>query len=440
MSAPMRPHHPDDDARRPWRPLLAITTLALILRLAVTLGFEPLPPLFSDAEYYDVAARSLANGDGYSVQLTDGAFLPGGSATAFFPPGYSFFLAVPYAIFGPGVDVARLANVLAGALTVPVVYLIGARLFSIRAGLLAAALAAVFPGLLFWTPVMLSETFFTFVFALAVLCSVTALRDGRLSWPQVALAGFVTGLAVLVRGQALILLPVAVLWWWISGIRPRDALLGGGLALAAAAVLLLPWSIRNFTVFDAPVLLSTNFGYNLRVGHAPYANGRFIDPADLYDLVDEGENFELVLNDEGARLALDYALANPGREAELSLQKVRWLWSPDSDVVLWLSSFGRTPLSGSTESAIAWTAQLSHWTFLLLLIPGLATLGLKQPGVVFAGLLCLAWTAVHVVFFGEPRYHLPLLPVLLPIAAAGLLAAWQRVSPAADQAAIAVRE
>ena len=305
----------------------------------------------------------------------------------------------------------------------PLVYLIGRRLFSPSHGLLAAAGAAVLPSLIFWTPVLLSETFFTFVFAAAVLLVLHTLgEDGRLSIRSAALAGFVVGLGALVRGQALVLLPVAILWWRLSGAETRSSLRAGLVALVAAFVVLLPWAMRNASVFDSPVLLSTNLGYNLRVGHAPYATGRFIDPQDLDLPASDYQHLELLANEEGARRALDYAWDNPGRELELTIAKVRWLWSPDPDVLLWIASFGRTPLSAGTESLLRLLVVISYWLVIALVGFAIATRSAERKDLVFAGLLSLAWTSVHVVFFGEPRYHLPLLPVLLPFAAAGLLA------------------
>ena len=411
------------------RALLLIVALAFALRLACTLVFEPLPPVFSDAEYYDAAARSLANGRGYSVTLTDAGFLPDGYPTAFFPPGYSLYLAGFYKLFGAGVDVARVANLLAGVLTVPVVYLIGARLMGPREGLAGALLAAVFPSLIFWTPVLLSETFFTLVFAVALLLVVDAMRGGgRLVVAEAALAGAMIGLAALVRGQALVLLPVAVLWWWLAGAAPRPRLAAGALATAAVLLVLTPWTLRNLSKFDEPILLSSNFGYNLRIGHAPYSNGRFVDPVDLYEMVDPGEHLELTLNSEGTRLALDYVRDNPARELELSAGKVRWLWSPDTDVVLWLESFGRTAMEEPARPLVRWGVRLGHWAALVLLLPAVLALGWKHRAVTLAGLLALGWTAVHIVFFGEPRYHLPLLPLLLPLSGAGVLALWDLVA------------
>ena len=410
------------------RAMLLIIALALALRLAVTLAFEPLPPVFSDAEYYDAAARALAAGDGYKVMISEDSFRPGAWPTAFFPPGYSFFLAGFYLLLGAGVEVARYANLLAGVLTVPVVYLIGARLLGPREGLVAALLAAISPSLILWTPVLLSETFFTLLFGLALLFVVDTLRGGgRLIGVEAALAGAAIGLAVLTRGQALVLLPVAIVWWRLSGASSGATLTAGALATLATLLVLTPWALRNLNTFDEPVLLSTNFGYNLRIGHAPYSNGRFVDPVDLYELIDEGENLELTLNSEGTRLAVDYVLDNPGRELDLTWAKMRWLWSPDTDVVLWLDSFGRTPVDGTTSSLLQWLVRAGHWLVLALLLPAVVALTPRHRAVVLAALLALGWTAVHVVFFGEPRYHLPLLPLLLPLAAAGGLALWDRL-------------
>src|SRR5438067_6316947 len=98
--------------------LSALVVLALLLRLVWSIATAPVPPAFSDAEYYDATARSLAAGQGYSVLFTPSGFRPGGEATAFYPPGYSFILAGAYRSLGPSVSTGRLVNVVLGGLTV----------------------------------------------------------------------------------------------------------------------------------------------------------------------------------------------------------------------------------------------------------------------------------------------------------------------------------
>jgi 4-amino-4-deoxy-L-arabinose transferase-like glycosyltransferase len=404
------------------RPLTAIVLVGLTIRALWTFWAAPIPPFFSDSEYYDAVARSLVRGDGYSVVLTHEGFFPGGDATAFFPPGYSFLIAASYFVFDESIEVARLLNVVLGTLTIPLVYLIGRRLFGEMAGLIGAGLAAVMPSLVLWTPVLLSETAFTFVFAVAIAAFVYARReDGALPARSAAIAGVIMGLALLVRGQALVLLPAAVLWWRFAGADTGTALRAGGIALAAAALVLLPWSVRNTLVFDSPVLLSTNLGYNLRVGHAPYSTGRFVDPEDLLLSARDYQHLELLQHQTGFRRAVDYAAGNPVREMELSIAKVRYMWSPDSDVLLWVESFGATPLPDGWQSPLRWLVVLSHWAVIGLATASLLAWRSQAQGVVFVVLLALAWTGIHVIFFGEPRFRLPLLPALLPAAALGVV-------------------
>jgi 4-amino-4-deoxy-L-arabinose transferase-like glycosyltransferase len=415
--------------------LIAIVFAGFAVRLGWTLWTAPVPPFFSDAVYYDATARSLAGGHGYSVLLTHEGFFPGGDATAFFPPGYPFLLATAYVAFGESFAVARLLNVVLGTLTLPLVYLIGRRLFSETTGLVAAGLAAVQPSLVFWTPVMLSETAFTFLFTGAATALVYARRsDASLSWRMVALGGALVGVATLTRGQAIILVAAAALWWALSATDRTIAIKAGVLALAACLVVITPWAVRNTLVFNYPVLLSTNVGYNLRVGHAPYSTGRFVDPDDIYfGHAETYQDLELLLHRNGLRMALDYAAGNPGREVELSIEKARWMWRPDWDVLVWAESFGLTPLPEGLFEPLKTLVVAAYWATIGLAFISVAAWRSGRHGLAFVALACLAWTAVHVAFFGEPRFRLPIMPLVLLASAVGALkvVAWVSRQPPA---------
>jgi len=402
--------------------LVSIAFVAFGARLAWALWTAPVPAPFSDAEYYNSVALSLAHGEGYAVRFADSGFLPGGPSTVFWPPGYPAFLAAFHWLLGDSLAVARMANVLAGTLTVVPVYFIGRRLFSAPAGLLGAAIVAVLPSLVFWTPVLMSETFFTFVFACALALLLYCNRvDGSLRPRMVIIFGLATAVAALVRGQALVLLPMAFVWWAMSGASWRQAGLASASAVLVAAAMLIPWSIRNIAVTDSPILMSANLGYNLRIGHAPYSSGHYILPSDLWD-AEPGLPFadrEVLFNDLGTRRALVYARDRPGREIGLAGSKIIWLWRPSSDVLHWVSSFGKTPLPDGAWEPLRLSVDISYFAMLLLAL--CALLGSRmQKGVAFALLLLVVWTVTHIVFFGEPRYHLPLLVVIAPMAGAAL--------------------
>jgi hypothetical protein len=46
----------------------------------------------------------------------------------------------------------------------------------------------------------------------------------------------------------------------------------------------------------------------------------------------------------------------------------------------------------------------------------------------FLWLIVFGWTGVHVLFFGDPRYHLPILTILIPMASCGLAELWALVT------------
>ncbi len=407
---------------RTWLLLGALTLAAAVVRLVWSAWTAPELSPFSDAEYYNATALSLARGLGYTVGLDEiRGFYPGGDPSAFWPPGYPAYLAGWYRLFGESLAVGRTANIVAGALTVVPVYWIGRRLFSPRAGIIGAGITALLPSLVLWTPVLLSHALFVLLFSSAMAVFLYGPdRSGALRRMPVAAAAVLTCGATLVRGQALLLVPLAGVYWIAAGTKPRTALTWTALVLAGVVVLVAPWTVRNMITMGEPIVLSANFGYNLRIGHAPYSTGRYIVPDDLW-AAEPGLTFqerEGLFNRLGTRRAIDYAAGNPGAELELSGRKIMWLWRPDSDVLPWVTAFGEDPLPNGAWEPLRLLLDTTYFIVLALAACVLVRVRQLWRSLLFPLLLIGVWTALHVVFFGEPRYHLPLLVVLIPMAGA----------------------
>jgi 4-amino-4-deoxy-L-arabinose transferase-like glycosyltransferase len=400
----------------------AIVLLALAVRVVWTVWTAPVPPFLSDPEYYNAAALSIARGDGYSIAFGDRGFQPGGDPTAFWPPGYSAFLAVFYWLFGEDLAVARAANVVAGTLTVIPFFFIGRRLVSVPAGLLSAGIAAVMPSLVYWTPTLFSDTLFTLLFACSLALLLHARRaDGTLRPGMLVALGVAIAASTFVRGQALVLVPLAGAWLVIEGASWKQTALAAAGTAAIAGALLLPWSVRNAAVMDSPILFSANMGYNLRIGHAPYSTGHYILPSDLWD-AEPDRSFaqrEGLFSELGARRAITYAAEHPLNELELAVSKVGWLWRPDSDALRWVASYGETPLSGALWERLRVLLDASYLSVLSLALAGMFLV--RKATRYFTVFAIALWTATHVIFFGEPRYHMPMLAVILPVASASLV-------------------
>ena len=206
-----------------------------------------------DFFFFHEIANLIAGGEGF---VSPFAFheLDRVDPTAEHPPLWPLVLAAGSELGGNGLLSHRLVGVPIGVATAGVLALLGRRLAGDTAALVVAALAAGHPLLIAADGSLMSETLYGLWVALALLLALR-LMD-RPSTASAAALGATIGLAALTRGEGLLLLPLlaAPAVWTGSGRR----LLRGGAVLAAAALVLAPWTIRNLTTFDRPVLIATN--------------------------------------------------------------------------------------------------------------------------------------------------------------------------------------
>lgn len=408
----------------------AVFAVALALRLAWVLSVDTQPAV-SDPQLYHVLAVNLAEGRGYVMLRAEGDhFLTGdgGQPTAWAPPGYPAALAAVYKLFGAGAESAKVFNAVVGALAMAFTYGVGRLAFGHRTGVLGALLFAFFPSHVIWSSSVLSESLFSLLFVAALWVLLAARASGGQAhrppwvlWPSVlggaALFGVLVALATLTRGQGAVLLPVgAAFWLWRDG---RGAALRQGLvALVVMAVLMTPWFVRNLLVMDAPIPVSSNVGIVLRTGHHPDSEGHgFIplDHIDGWDAMTQTEQ-EVIPGRIVARRAMTYAVTHPLREVELAGRKLYWLFRDDDDALPWATTYGQAGI-GSEALEDVLPQVMNGYYYAILLASGVSMalwLWLGQRGPV-GGLLVLvvaAWAMMHVITFGEPRYHVALLPVL----------------------------
>src|SRR5207244_5222051 len=110
-------------------------------------------------------------------------------------------------------------------------------------------------------------------------------------------------------------------------------------------------------------------------------------------------------------------------EISLAAKKVMRLYRDDSDGVRWNEHNGDAPIfSGRTRARLHLLADgyfyLTGGLAIALLGAGLVR---RRPWAILIGLVAAYWTAVHVVFFAEPRFHASLQPVIAVLAGAALV-------------------
>lgn len=401
--------------------LVALVALALALRLIwITYATaDPTDGRFNDSVFYHLIAAYLAEGGSYTSPFT---LLP----TAHFAPGYSFFLAGLYWIFGPHITVAEIANAVLGASTVGVLYLLALWLFDSKTARIAATLLAVFPGQVLFASVLFSEPLFTFAFILAIVLMVAAGDRARSGgWYWLLAFGVAVGVAALIRGAGLSLLIVAPVYWALSWRDWRTSLGWSAVAVAVTVLVLLPWTVRNYRTMDSFLLITSSTGLNFWTGHHEGANGGDDVPLDS-PLEAYGprtrEGGEVDINDAGYRLGWRFARENPGEELLLIGKRFRALYLDGDRIALDINDWwGERPSIGSEVNRVLRPFANGYY-YVVLLIAAFALVRWWRrggQGPLLPLLVIAVLTAGHIVlFFGSPRYHFPMIPLFC------LLAAW----------------
>ena len=260
------------DAVRARRLILVAAGLGLLLRLAFGLGYWIDKPLTQDEREYLALAGSVLDGQGFTYPETHET----GTGQRFSrAPGYVALLATIGARTAPSAPArVKAVNALLGAVTVWIIGLLGVLTSGPRAGAVAAAIAAVYPPLVWLPAYVFSESLYM---PLALGCIALLLsaqercrRHGRHGAANalVIAAGLVAGSAALVRSAMLLFVPLAALWF----LRRRQWPFALAFCVAAALVV-SPWTLRNIQRHGRLIIVAADGGVTFWTGNHPLARG-----------------------------------------------------------------------------------------------------------------------------------------------------------------------
>lgn len=398
-----------DVPRRRW--LAMVIALGIALRLAWALLFPA--QVTSDAlAYYDLAAR-LAQGLTYQTPKSEWAT---------WPPGYPFILLVHFKLLGIGLWAVIVSNLLLFTGSLLAVHAL-ARRFGEGAARLSTLFLAVWPNLIMLGGIASKEGVIVFLLPVIFLLYLGAgERDRRSPWQargMTFVAGLVLGYATLTQ-PALQLLGAVLLAYEILRRTPvLEIGLRFGLVLAAMALVILPWTLRNQRVLGEPVLISTNGGSVFYRANNPLATGGYISAGERsllgYD--------ELTQDRLGYQWGKEWIRENPGAFLRLAIKKQILFLGDDSMGAY--DTFKRGRGEGGALYAATKLLSNAYWwgIWALILAVFLArgnTLWHRRTDVVLFLLAILYFWTIDSVFESGSRHHLPIVGPLAILAAAGV--------------------
>lgn len=401
----------DHDRIRTRRWVTAAVAAAVLLRVVFALFYWVDQPLTRDEREYLSLARSLAAGRGFvydDVVLSE-RVEPFGRA-----PGYPAFLA----LVGGGRDVTasvpasvKVAQALLGGLGVWLVAALAARLAGDRAARIAAAIAAVYPPLVWISAYAFSEALcWPFGLLVAWLFDRALATRSRAAW-LMAGVGALTGATILIRGGMLLFAGLAGLWLLAS--RRRVAAIAFGLG---ALLVLAPWTIRNQQHHGRFVLVASEGGVTFWTGNHPLAIG------------DGDMAANPALKIDSQRLRAEHPqLTEEQMEPVYYREAFSWI---RQHPVAWLTLEARKAFYFVVPIGPSYTLHsgryvalsvLSYGAVLPFALAGLATLGARRARAAGLWLLAASAVASALIFFPQERFRVPILDPTLIVCAAAYL-------------------
>jgi 4-amino-4-deoxy-L-arabinose transferase-like glycosyltransferase len=407
---------PLTQAQTRW--LVGIVALAAVLRVGWLVLAHVDPPVHfmesGDQYSYWYHANEIAAGRGYHSYIT-------GEATAYYPIGYPALLAGLFWLANrvPFVDpdlmlVAGAFHVIVSVATVALTFVVGRRLLGARAGLVAAALMAVFPNLVYQVTSLQLET--TFVFLTIAALAVIVDHDwssGPPSRNRLLAFGAVLAASALVRPFSVPLLVGLLLALLAMGLGLRRALAALSVPVLVLVVAFTPWTIRNAVQLDGFVPSSTNMGDTLCIDRNLDATGGF--RWSTHDGCVDPDLPEVERNRGNTRKAIEFVAEHPGRELLQVVRRGRFMFAEDHDGILAVETMGSGPIfSDGTRTVLETVADWYFFVALAAAVIGLPWLVRRPPRperwLVLSVLVALL--VIPLLLWGNPRFHLPLAPFI----------------------------
>ena len=399
--------------------LALILAGALLVRVLYTVLVADDIPVIGDALTYHLLGDQLADGGGFDrvahPQLAGREGFGPGVPTAEHPPLFPLLVGLLAKLGADGYLAQKLLLCVVGTTTVGFVGLAGRELAGPITGLVAAGLAAAYPFLWVVDGSLMSETLYGALLAATMWLAIRFAR--RPSLGLAAGMGVLVALAALTRGEALLLVPLLLLPLALrAGTGWRSRLTLAAVALGAFALVLAPWTIRNLTVFDEPVLISTN-GNAVFVGsncdavyHGPFTG---LWNFDCYGSAPGGDESEqsVAYRERG----FDYARDHAGRLPIVMVVRFLRVW----DLYRPLQQADYETFEGRSRTA-SHLGLVAYYPMLLLAAAGAVMLRRRRaplwPVLVFPVMVSI--TAV--LIYGVTRFRFAAEPALCVLAAVAL--------------------
>jgi 4-amino-4-deoxy-L-arabinose transferase-like glycosyltransferase len=235
------------------RIVLAFFLISLVLRVGfavVTFRAEGTTKFVDDWDYLSYAENILEQGVFVPdiSQIYSNGHLVG--------PGFPLIVAGMLAIFGQAYLPIMILNALISSLICILLYYLGKELFDHRVGLLAAGWSMIYVLHIYFVPRVLKHVWLAFLCPLAIYAYLLETKREGVSLKSL-IPAFLFAFLIHMDERFFALFPLLLIsFLFLDSISWRKGLQKAAVFFCVVVVLMIPWLVRNYRVYERPVILT----------------------------------------------------------------------------------------------------------------------------------------------------------------------------------------
>lgn len=321
---------------------------------------------------------------------------------AYIMPGLTYVLSFFMLVFGKmnGIAAFKIFQAALQGGSLYLLFLIGKKAFNSKVALIACFMDALYAAEIYATNVVLMEVIFKFLLLLLIYTSINAIEKKSLKLH--AAGGIVWAVACLFR-PTIAAYPLLILIMWIKNKYSFSEMVKYAIVVTTIFCLVMtPWWIRNYKVFDRVILFTKSSGN-------PFLQGTFIN----YD-GSKGWGVPYVKGEN--------ALESDENEIKAGLQRLRVYGKKEPlKYVAWYS-LGKTFYFW--RAPFYWVANISyvpviiyHFVILYNAVRGMIKYRDKSLNLKFLIMVVIGFNVIYLPYYTFERYAYPLMPLVILFAA-----------------------
>jgi len=393
--------------------IILILFLALIFRIGHVLQLGNQPPTTHDGLVFDDIATNIIEKGRFQIGPTSPerriVFYDVKDGFSWREPLYPFFLAFIYKIFGHSFIAVRLIEACIDVFTVFLVYIIGLRFFNRSVALPASLLIAVYPPFISSTGLFIRETLLIFLTTVLMLYLMKISNTEQVSYRDYMIIGMLLGIIALLKAVIILFVPFLLLAFLFKHrARMKSFIKISTATFSMMALVVLPWTARNFMVHHKFVPIATSGGINFLIGNNPNASGTNLPPWPAFSPEQKKIIRYLSEADQDKQYfkwGIMYVRDNPLRYLKLAVRKC---------LIFWFDSYG------SYKTIYGFSTRVLDAFLLICGFYGILCSFTTWKKYQMAYVYIIAITVAQMVFFVVIRNRFLIIPLLSLFSVSGM--------------------